>query len=74
MLRRQSATKSSAESEENDWLDLDLPEITAENGPIDHPEPSSVLAHQHSVLLATSVPAEVWEKRREMMNPNRFEM
>jgi hypothetical protein len=69
-----SAAKSSTNSPETDWLDLDLPEVTGENSPLDHPEPSSLLIHEHSVILAAAASDEVWEERRRLMNPERFDL
>ena len=56
-----------------DWLDLDLPVVTGDSAPVDHPLPSSVLAFRHSWELLRGIPEATWKRRREEMNPTRFE-
>ncbi|MEO0446243.1 MAG: hypothetical protein AAF191_09230 [Verrucomicrobiota bacterium] len=55
-----------------DLLTLDLPEISPLNAPLTHEVPSLHLAHQHSLILATATSSDLWEKRRNQMNPQRF--
>jgi hypothetical protein len=55
-----------------DWLDLDLPTVTADTAPIDHPPPPEILAFRHSLELSRAVSDAAWERRREGMNTEIF--
>ena len=72
MPMKKPKPKSSVTSKNSDWLELNLPEVTSENAPVDHPEPSSLLAFSHARALLRSLPDDFWEDRRQLMNSERF--
>jgi len=64
--------KSNDNSDNPSWLALDLPMVSESNQPLDHPTPSADLVIAHAMELIRSMTEKDWEKRRPMMNPERF--
>jgi hypothetical protein len=58
----------------DDLYDLNLPKVPPGQEPLPSPPATLEAIFAHARLLLKNLPPDFWEKRREQMNPEPFEM